>query len=124
MKKTIVLITLGFLLVFGVSMSIASDTPTQQRGNGLMIKNNVNSPEEALAMKIERIDRLVTEGKITAEKAVEFKKTITERMSNCDGTADRGSKERLGIGFGRSEGKGQHQGQGLGQKLGQRLGNR
>lgn len=52
-----------------------------------MLHEQAGSPEEALAMKFERIDGLVSEGRITAEKAVEFKAAITERMSNCDGTA-------------------------------------
>jgi uncharacterized membrane-anchored protein YitT (DUF2179 family) len=52
-----------------------------------MLHEQAGSPEEALAMKLERIDGLVSEGRITAEKAVEFKAAITERMSNCDGTA-------------------------------------
>ena len=43
-------------------------------------------------MKLERIDGLVSEGRITAEKAVEFKAAITERMSNCDVTANRYAK--------------------------------
>ena len=110
MKKVLVLLTIGGFLILGGSMAFAADAPTLERGNGLMLHNQVNSPEEALSMKLERIDGLVTEGRLTSEQATEFKAAITERMSNCDGTADRDSKERLGIGFGRNADKGQFQG--------------
>lgn len=87
MKKVLIFLTLGGFLVLGGSMAFAADAPTFARGNGAMLHEQAGSPEEALAMKLERIDGLVSEGRITAEKAVEFKAAITERMSNCDGTA-------------------------------------
>lgn len=114
MKKTILIVTLAFFLIMGAAASFAAETPTFRKGNGEGIQNNFNSPEEALKFKLERIDALTAEGKITAEKSTEFKKAITERMNNCDGTKNRESKERLGIGFGRGQNKGN----------GQRLGNR
>ena len=110
MKKVLIFLTLGGFLVLGGSMAFAADAPTFARGHGAMLHEQAGSPEEALAMKLERIDGLVSEGRITAEKAVEFKAAITERMSNCDGTANRDAKERLGIGFGRTGEKGQFQG--------------
>ncbi len=104
MKKVLIFLTLGGFMAF------AADAPTFARGNVAMLHNQAGSPEETLALKLERIDGLVSKGRITAEKAAEFKAAITERMSNCDGTADRDSKERLGIGFGRTGDKGQFQG--------------
>lgn len=110
MKKILIFLTLGGFLVMGGSMTFAADAPELSRGNGLMLHAQVSSPSEALQIKIEKIDNLVTEGRITAEKAVEFKTALTERMSNCDGTQNRDSKERLGIGFGRTADKGQFKG--------------
>lgn len=110
MKKVIIFLTIGGFLILGGSTALAADAPTFSRGNGAMLHNQVSSPEEALKLKIERIDELVSEGRITSEQAIEFKAAITERMNNCDGTQNRDSKERLGIGFGRNSGKGQFQG--------------
>lgn len=112
MKKVLVFLTIGSFLVLGGSMAFAATAPTNSNGNGFMMQNQVSSPEEALAAKIERIDDLVEAGRITNDQAIEFKAAITERMNNCDGTSDRESKERLGIGFGRLGDKGEFQGQG------------
>lgn len=71
------------------------------------------SPEELLKTKIELIEQMVKDGKITLERAEELKAIITERMSNCDGLGtNRENNERLGIGFGRLSGAGQGRGRG------------
>lgn len=71
------------------------------------------SPEELLKTKIEFIDQMVKDGKITSERAEELKNIITERMSSCDGLgSNREDNERLGIGFGRLGGTGQGRGRG------------
>ena len=114
MKKVLTLLAIGGMLVAGGSMAFAADAPaaTEARGNGFALHQQGLSPEEALAKKIQRIDDLVTAGKITPEQATAFKAAMTERMSNCDGTKSRDTKERLGVGFGRLEGKGMQKGMG------------
>lgn len=104
MKKKLLVLTLSLgLLVLGASSAFADDTTYR---NGHMFYDSGKTVEEIHALKIERIDQLVKDGTITAEKGEEYKKAIVERQSTCDSLgANRDDHERLGIGFGSEDGQ-------------------
>ena len=114
MKKALVLLAIGGFLAIGGSMAFATEVPaeTLAAGNGMALHQQGFTPEQALAAKVEKIDALVAAGRITPEQATAFKVAMTDRMSQCDGTQDRDSKDRLGVGFGRTADKGEFKGQG------------
>ncbi|MDW7670261.1 MAG: hypothetical protein SCK57_06375 [Bacillota bacterium] len=113
MKKMITIVAVS-LLVVALSAGMAfADTPARGNANGMQLRNMNYSPEELLQVKEDRIDELVTLGRLTAEQAAAFKKTIAERMENCDGTgASSQEHARLAIGFGRITASGSSQGTG------------
>lgn len=112
-KKLLVLtLSLGLLLV-GATSAFADDTATYGNGNGHMFYQSDLTVEERLALKIERIDQLVADGTITAEKGQEYKLLMTERSATCDGLGtNRDDHERLGLGLGAGNGSGNGTGRG------------
>ncbi|SHJ77743.1 hypothetical protein [Paramaledivibacter caminithermalis] len=112
MKKKLLTLTLGAALVLGsIGFAFAADDSTVDtsttfgRGNGMMLYRSNLSVEELLKEKINIIDQMVREGKLTEEAGENYKKLITERMENCTTPGqNRDKNERLGIGFGRGRG--------------------
>ena len=51
-------------------------------GNGMHLE--YNTAEERLEAKLQLIDQLVKEGKITEDKGEELKVIMTDRMGSCD----------------------------------------
>jgi hypothetical protein len=125
-KKTIITLTLGAFIalgsiggVFAAEVDNTTVSQTFARGNGLRMYTNASSVEELLKQKVDLIDQMVKDGRLTEEAAENYKKLITERMENCTTIGEnRNSNERLGIGFGRGMGLGNNQGQGMGKGLG------
>lgn len=127
-KKKIVTLTLGAILVLGsIGVAFAADANTDTettnttfaRGNGMMLYASDLTVEELLNEKIDRIDQLVSDGSITEEQGEEYKTLITERMASCTVPGEnRDSNERLGIGFGKGNGRGNGQGRGFGNGCG------
>ncbi len=121
-KKKIITLTLGAVLVLGsIGVAFAADADTETanttfgRGNGRMLCASDLTVEELLEQKIDSIHQMVSDGKITEEQGEAFKTLITERMANCTVPGEnRGSNERLGIGFGKGRGNGQGRGFGNG----------
>ncbi|QEK13336.1 hypothetical protein FQB35_14240 [Crassaminicella thermophila] len=125
MKKRILTLVLGGLLVvssIGVAFASEVEKPaTNTRGNGLGVYAQNLSVEELLKVKLERIDQLVKDEKITKEEGENYKKIITERMKDCTTVGEnRENHERLGIGFGKGSGFGKGRGanNGLGRGMG------
>ncbi len=118
MKKTLVTLAIGGFLAIGGSMAFAAEVPaeTVSAGKGMQLHQQGLTQEEALTSKMERIDELVEAGRFTSEQGEAFKEMMKERMGLCDGTNDRDSKERMGVGFGRTADKGEFKG--LGQRNG------
>lgn len=104
MKKKLLILTLSLgLLIVGATAAFADteDTFGHGYGNGHGFYNSDLTIEEIYASKIERIDQLVTDGKITAAQGETYKTKVTERQATCDGLGtNRDDNERLGIGFG------------------------
>lgn len=125
MKKTLAVLTLGSLLLFGTITQGFAGVVQQEntnsnftRGNGQRLCDQNLSKEELLKQKIEIIDEYVNEGKITKEEGEKYKETITKRMNECTTIGEnRDKNERLGIGFGRGNGQGMR-GRGNGQGKG------
>lgn len=115
LKKKMLILTVGTMLVLGsIGVAFAAETDTEttnttlNRGNGMMLYASDLTVEERLEQKVELIDQMVSDGKITEEQGEEFKDLLEERMANCSTPGEnRGSNERLGIGFGRGRGNGQ-----------------
>lgn len=105
----VAVMTLGSL--GGYSYAESDVRPINGAGYSSRLYLSGQSPEELLNTKIEIIDQMVKDGKITLEKAEELKAILTERMNNCDGLgSNRENNERLEIGFGRLGGVGQGRG--------------
>lgn len=123
MKKKLLVLTLMLgITVIGMSAAFADDTDTYGRyGGGMLLHENVQSVEELLQIKLEQIDKLVADGKLTAEDGAKYKEIITERMADCTTVGEnRDNHERLGIGFGRGSGAGTGLGRGMGYGAGNR----
>lgn len=109
-KNLLVLGLVGIMAVASVGTVFADTAVNLGRGEGFGngIHLQYDTVEERLEAKLQLIDQLVKEGKLTAEKGKELKAIIEERMDNCDELGSmRESNERLGIGFGRVNGAGQ-----------------
>ncbi len=121
-RNMIITLIVGALIALGSIGSVfaaeATETTTNQdftRGNGLRLYSTANSVEELLQEKLELIDQMVEDGKLTKEAGENYKAIITERMEDCETIgANRSTNDRLGIGFGRGMGLGNRQGRGCG----------
>lgn len=130
MKKVLLVLTLAVALILGSMGSVfaaeGEDTTVQPnfgRGYGVFHSQSL-SVEELLKQKIEAIDKLVEDKKITKEQGEEYKQLITERMGNCTTVGEnREDNERLGIGFGRTNGMGRGNGLGRGMGFGRGVSN-
>ncbi|MGB3368286.1 MAG: hypothetical protein WBA54_12400 [Acidaminobacteraceae bacterium] len=103
MKKKLLILTLSLgLLIVGETTAFADSENTfvHGYGNGHGFYNSDLTIEEIHASKIERINQLVTDGKITAAQGETYMTQVTERQATCDGLGtNRDDHERLGIGF-------------------------
>ncbi|MEG2411450.1 MAG: hypothetical protein RR891_01740 [Clostridium sp.] len=88
MKKTLLALTLVASLAIGTSMiaSAADGATSVPPTNETSVSTNLSTEElkaNMKAAKFEKIDNLIKDGRITAEKGEELKSTIGEKIDNC-----------------------------------------
>ncbi len=112
-KMLMVSILTGTLVLLGAGMVLAGGFG---HGDGFQACESAGSPEEALAIRAERLETLVADGVLDQDKADGVLAEMQQRQLDCE-QAGEGcqSNERMGVGFGRSsEGRGEFRGEGGG----------
>lgn len=128
MKKRIISLALGALLItasMGITFADEVENKVNTNGNGMRINRQNISVEDLLKQKIESIEQLVKDNKLSKEEGEKYKKIITERMKDCTTVGEhRDDHERLGIGFGKGNRQGNGKGRGCGMGCGRVLENK
>lgn len=119
-KKTLLSILLGgAVLIGGIGISFADDIQEQNifrpnAGNGFRMHSQYSSVEEVKEAKLNAIDQMVEDGRLTSEQAEEYKALINERMDDCSSIGEnRDKNERFGRGQGFHRGHGPKKGFGF-----------
>lgn len=116
-KVSVIALTLVLLLGgTGMAFAAASDDAV---GQGYLSSQELDH-DARVELRLERIDTLNQEGRITDEQAESFKAAITERSENCEedctgeGRPDGVERLNIGFGYGRNGSTGDGNAQGLG----------